>query len=71
VGVKLLAQLDYVGGESLDTKDAVTIQRQAEHYLIRVNLPNIGNYLLRLFAKRSGESGSYHWVLDYSIIRTR
>lgn len=66
--VELRGELEYFGGELIDTSQSIYIHRNSTDYVLRVTLPTVGNYILRIFAKRPN-SNIYQWVLDYNIIR--
>jgi hypothetical protein len=43
------------------------VQNELNALVVRVTPPDTGEHTLRLFAKASGDSGSYAWALDYRI----
>jgi hypothetical protein len=43
------------------------IQKEADRHTIQAVFPRPGDYLLKVFATRTGNSSGYEWALDYKI----
>jgi hypothetical protein len=54
------------GNRNTDDRCAF-VQNELNALVVRVTPPDTGAYTLRLFAKASGDSGMYAWILDYRI----
>jgi len=62
----LLANL-MLGSHKLP-EDYTFVQRDGQDCFIHAQLPQKGDYILRVFAKKNGDPGSYGWAMDYRII---
>ena len=56
----------YKGGRNTDERYAF-VQDEPGALVVRVTPPDTGEHTLRLFAKATGDTGMYAWILDYRI----
>ena len=47
------------------------VQDELRALVVRVSPPDTGEYTLRLFAKATGDTGMYAWIMDYRIASSR
>ncbi len=60
----------FKGDRSTDDRYAF-VQDELSALVVRVTPPDTGEYTLRLFAKATGDTGMYAWILDYRIESSR
>ena len=60
----------FKGDRSTDDRYAF-VQDELSALVVRVTAPDTGEYTLRLFAKATGDTGMYAWILDYRIESSR
>jgi hypothetical protein len=66
-GIEVHAQLLSSGSESPLGREWAFSQREGGLALIRTAFPRAGDFILRVFAKRSGDSGPAEWAVDYRV----
>jgi hypothetical protein len=66
-GIEVLARLLPSGSESSMDREWAFSQRDGGLALIRAAFPRTGDFILRVFAKRSADSGPADWAVDYRI----
>lgn len=60
----------FKGDRNTDDRYAF-VQDELNALVVRVTPPDTGEHMLRLFAKASGDTGMYAWILDYRIESSR